>query len=433
MQGTRVTFEPETVLLGKLRIVRLIGRGAMGAVYEVEHLLTKHHRALKVLHRDLLGSGSAVARLIREAGVAGTLGSDRVVSTFDVGQLESGSPYVLMELLRGRTLADQLAAGPLSPSHAVHVAREIAAGMEQAHAHGIVHRDLKPANVFLAEDDAGQVHVKILDFGISKFTATDEGMQAALTVEGVVLGTPHYMSPEQAGAQADVDHRADVYALGVILYECLTGRRPYHADTFPALMAQIHLGDFTPLDTLPMGIDARLAAIVHRAIHPDRDVRIQTMAALSAELEPFDRFDPSETLLDASHGARATDPPTIAADHLVPPPVPARRPPPPPGPRFPGWALVGGGVAAGAGLLAIAWVSLEPSEPPARPAPTLAPALARVETDAASPPAPDAGSPTPVDGGPAEVDPEPPSPGGRRSFRHARQSGLRTDNPYGAP
>ncbi|MCA9582733.1 MAG: amino-acid N-acetyltransferase, partial [Myxococcales bacterium] len=181
-------------------------------------------------------------------------------------------------------LADQLAAGPLSPSHAVHVAREIAAGMEQAHAHGIVHRDLKPANVFLAEDDAGQVHVKILDFGISKFTATDEGMQAALTVEGVVLGTPHYMSPEQAGAQADVDHRADVYALGVILYECLTGRRPYHADTFPALMAQIHLGDFTPLDTLPMGIDARLAAIGQSSRFED-GLRITDAGALSCVKE----------------------------------------------------------------------------------------------------------------------------------------------------
>ncbi len=332
MKGTRITLEPGTVVIGKLRVLRVIGRGATGTVYEVEHLLTKHHRALKVLHRDLLASGTAVSRFLREAGVAGTLGSERVVQTFDVGQLEDGAPYVLMELLRGETLAERLRRGTLLPAEAVRIAREIAAGMGVAHDRGIVHRDLKPANVFLARAEDGEEHVKILDFGTSKFTNPAGGPQVALTAEGMVLGTPHYVSPEQAGGGRDLDHRADVYSLGVILYEAFAGRRPYEADSFVSLIAQIHRGDVAPLDTLAEGIDPGLAALVHRAIHLDRERRPSSMAAFAAELEPFAR---DASTPEASPGTGAAAPPE-------------RRP------RTLLWVAVGvalGGLAAGA----VAW------------------------------------------------------------------------------
>ena len=437
VQGTRTTFEPGTVLSGKLRVVRTVGTGAMGAVYEVEHLITKHHRALKVLHRDLIASGSAVARLIREAGVAGRLGTDRVVQTFDVGQLEDGAPYVLMELLRGKTLGDVLSNGALVPGFAVHVVREIAAGMAFAHDHGIVHRDLKPANVFLAENDVGDVQVKILDFGISKFTMTDESMAKGLTVEGVVVGTPYYMSPEQAGAESDVDHRTDIYALGVMLYECLTGALPYKADTFPALMAQIHMGKYVPIDTLPSGLDPNLAAIVHRAIHKERDGRFASMEELSAALEPYAKWSPDATLLDAPaiHARPRFEAPTIAADDLVPPPTPRVIPPPPPsrvGGRS-GLALAGG-VAVGLVAAGVAaYLAMQGVEPETSDAPTPPPLVVEAEVDAGAPVAllEDAGAP---DAGVAEAVAAPagePSGRRRRGFRHAREQGLRTDNPYG--
>ena len=213
------------VLLGKLEVVRRLGAGGMGAVYEVIHRLTHHHRALKVLHSELARDADVVARFLREASVAGTLQSPHVVETFDAGQLEDGSPYVLMELLEGSPLTDLIAGGAVTPARTVRIVLEACEGLQAAHTAGIVHRDIKPDNLFLTIGSGGAERIKLLDFGISKFARPAED-DVRLTQTGLVLGTPLYMSPEQASADADLDERTDIYSLGVILYELLSGGRP---------------------------------------------------------------------------------------------------------------------------------------------------------------------------------------------------------------
>jgi eukaryotic-like serine/threonine-protein kinase len=269
---------PGTLIGEKFRVVRMLGKGGMGVVYEVVHELTKHHRALKLLHGDVAADHpDLVRRFLREASVAGTLGDPRIVETFDAGKLPSGEPYLVMELLEGETLAARIEReGPQFPLRdAIAIAREVAGAMTSAHGKGITHRDLKPENVFLVKGA-----VKVLDFGISKF-APDPSSDAAATQEGVARGTPYYMAPEQLRAQKDLDGRVDVYAIGLLLYETITGRRPFDAPTMSALIVKISEGDAVPLTTFRSGVPAALASLVARAMHRDREQRVQTAAELS--------------------------------------------------------------------------------------------------------------------------------------------------------
>ncbi len=281
-------LQPGDVVAGKLEVIRKIAGGGMGAVYEVEHKLTKHRRALKILHKSQALNRRHVERLLREASVAGRLDTPHVVETVDAGMLEDGAPYVLMELLDGRALLELVEEeSPLSVARTVRIIRQVCRGMAKAHAAGIIHRDLKPENILIQEGPDGEEQIKIIDFGISHFRAQDEdGPATRLTTEGTIIGTPYYMSPEQASGK-DVDERSDVYALGVILYEALTGRLPFFAETTGALFIKIGTGEYLPLRHRRRDIDAELAAIVERAFHREREERFASVQELSDALAPY--------------------------------------------------------------------------------------------------------------------------------------------------
>jgi serine/threonine-protein kinase len=277
-----------TVLLGKLKVLRLLGQGGMGQVYEVEHLITRHRRALKIMHARYASSNETIARFIREAGVAGTLKTPHVVETYDAGQLEDGSPYVLMELLRGEPLADLLdTPGPVPTGRLVGIVCQMLEGLLVAHEAGIVHRDVKPDNVFIAKDERGTERVRLLDFGISKFTQGTQDYAGTLTSDGAMMGTPFYMSPEQASGARAVDERSDLYSVGVILYEGLAKKRPYDAVSLPALVIKIHSGDHVPLKEVAPDVQGPLADVVERAMHVNPKLRYESARDLLSALVPF--------------------------------------------------------------------------------------------------------------------------------------------------
>jgi serine/threonine-protein kinase len=286
MDSGATQISPGATLAGKLRVIRMIGSGGMGAVYEVEHELTKHRRALKLLHAEMARNPGVVTRFLREASAAGRIGSRHIVETFDAGQLETGEPYIVMEMLKGRPLDSVIEKmGRLDYAQAIEILKQACDGVQAAHDAGIVHRDLKPENLFLVESN--RIFVKILDFGISKFDPSrTEGMN--LTQEGTALGTPFYMSPEQVRGEATIDPRTDVYALGIVLYECLTGKKPFVADSLPHLAVLIHEGKYAPLKSIRSDAPIGLESVIARAMSVDRNHRYPTARALRQSLEEID-------------------------------------------------------------------------------------------------------------------------------------------------
>jgi eukaryotic-like serine/threonine-protein kinase len=277
---------PGTVLSGKFRVVTRLGEGGMGSVYEIEHELTKHRRALKLLHKSMAALPSVVERFLREASAAARVGNPHIVETFDAGVLETGEPYLVMEILRGEPLSARIAAGKMPLLEVVDLVGQAAAGVHAAHNAGIVHRDLKPDNLFITEGPDGRPFVKILDFGISKFDPQKIG-GLQLTQEGAALGTPYYMPPEQIRGEGSLDARADVYALGVILYECLAGVRPFEAETLAHLAVLIHTGQPLPIAQHRPDLPPGFAALVHGAMAADRGQRTQTAGDLRNMLENY--------------------------------------------------------------------------------------------------------------------------------------------------
>ncbi len=362
MRAPPPELPPGTLVGGKLRIVRTLGTGGMGAVYEVQHEITRHHRALKLLHASVrLEHPDLVRRFLREASVAGTLGDPHIVETYDAGDLDTGEPYLLMELLSGESLAARLRRAPLSIAEAVGVVRQICAAMDVAHARGIVHRDLKPDNVFLCAPstatptgEGGSPFVKVLDFGISRFADPEE--PSARTSEGLVLGTPHYMPPEQTRGVVDLDARADVYALGVIAYEAICGRRPFHATHVAELIVKIHHGGAAPLAEVRAGVPEPLSAAVARAMAVDRDDRFPNAAAFASALAPFvDHVDVSlDHTLPLSPTPAEIAPTEAALERgAAPPTAPSRVP----------WRwIAGAGVAIGLSA-AFMWKTQPPTSP----------------------------------------------------------------------
>ena len=412
-------YEPGTVLAGKYRVVRTIGRGGMGHVLEAEHVDLRTKVALKLLAEQYVERPHVVERFLREARACAILRSDHVCRVFDVGRFDDGQPYMVLELLEGFDLARMLrASGPFAAATAADYIAQACDAIGEAHAAGIVHRDLKPSNLFVTQRRDGSALVKVLDFGVAK--AQGEG-DFSLTATDNVVGSPNYMAPEQLRSAKAADARSDIWSLGVILHELVCGRPPFSGETLVDLAVRI--SSHPP--ELPTGVPPTYAAIVARCLQKDPALRFQTIGELVAALQPLARAstptlpplaipipptpEPPTTLRSASGAAEALPALRrrrllvigsvaaillgISAAFLVgsshdsvpasPPPSPSPSPPPPPPPP----------------------PSPSPSPPPSPPPPpSAAPAPAPVPVAAPAPaPAP---APVPVPA-PAPTHPKP--------------------------
>jgi len=277
------------VLAGKFRIERVLGVGGMGMVVSAMHLQLDERVAIKFLLPEALSNAEAVARFGREARAAVKIKSEHVARVIDVGALETGAPYMVMELLRGQDLSQLLQAqGPLPVALAAQYVLQACEALAEAHAIGIVHRDLKPANLFLTARADGSPCIKVLDFGISKLTSQPgSGSDMSMTRTHAVMGSPLYMSPEQMASAREVDARSDIWAVGTVLYELVTGRVPFEAESMPQLCALILQSEPAPPRSVRPDLPDGLEQIIWRCLRKDRNERYPNVAALAADLASF--------------------------------------------------------------------------------------------------------------------------------------------------
>jgi serine/threonine-protein kinase len=323
-----------TTVDGRYQVLDGIGEGGMGRVYRVLHAPLHRAFAMKVLRRDLASHADLAARFLHEARATAAIKHPNVVQITDFGHLPGGAPYFVMELLAGETLARAMGGRPLPIDRVVPVLRQIASALGAAHAAGVVHRDLKPDNVFLVGGDGapGRIdranagtppaqvwpidpELRVVDFGAAKILGSDR-----ITRAGVVFGTPHYMSPEQARGD-EVDRRADVYALGVIVYQMLTGRVPFEADTYLGVLSQHMFAEPKPpheVRSKAPGLE-RLEAIALRCLAKAPDDRFDSMEAILAALDGVE-------LRSAGAAARAALVSRVAASTSDPPERSSRQP-----------------------------------------------------------------------------------------------------------
>src|SRR5512140_2273213 len=271
--------QPGQIIDGKYRIVRLLGTGGMGAVFEGENVRIRRKVAIKMLHASVSSQPEVVARFEREAQAAALVGSEHICGVLDLGALPDHARYMVMEYLEGETLSSLIKrSGRLTPQQSIPILVQILEALGAAHAAGIIHRDLKPDNIFILPQRGGiQGFVKILDFGVSKFSQMG-GEQMNVTRAGAVVGTPYYMSPEQARGSSAIDQRTDIYAIGVLLYQATTGQVPYQAETFNELLFKIVLEVAPPPQTYVPDLDPDFAAIIQRAMAREPDQRFPACA-----------------------------------------------------------------------------------------------------------------------------------------------------------
>jgi serine/threonine-protein kinase len=278
------------IVNGKYRVLRLLGDGGMGSVYEAHHEVLGTRVALKLLHAELTRTGVA-KRFLQEARASARIKSPHVVGVSDADQTADGLAFIVLEYVEGRTLREMIDAlerehRRLAFDEALDFAMQMIEGVEAAHAAGIVHRDLKPDNVMVAQDKRGAPLLKLLDFGIAKVDETPESGQA-LTRPGALLGTPEYMAPEQVYSANSADVRSDVFSLGVILFEMLSGRRPVLSDDPQQIAVSYLTGAFTRLEEACPSVPPALAAAIHRALAAQPRDRFSSIAELRAAIEPF--------------------------------------------------------------------------------------------------------------------------------------------------
>lgn len=279
-----MTLQVGEIVDGKYAIVGLLGAGGMGTVYEAENVLIHRRVAIKVLSAEVAGEEQFARRFEREAQAAGRIGSDHIVEVLDLGTLPTGERFMVMEYLQGESLKDRMVrCGALPTDELVPIMLGLLTGLEDAHAAGIIHRDLKPDNIFLTSDREQADFVKIVDFGVSKFMHLGEDV----TATGTALGTPRYMAPEQAKGEKDIDYRADIYSVGVILFRALAGRPPFLADTYNELMFKVVLEDPPKLTEVVEDADPVLSGIADRAMRRDRDARYANAREMADELRTW--------------------------------------------------------------------------------------------------------------------------------------------------
>ncbi|MDB4994482.1 MAG: serine/threonine protein kinase [Myxococcaceae bacterium] len=299
------------LVAGRYKITRLIGVGGMGAVYEAEHSGIGKKVAIKFVDREHAGEATVASRFAREARAASAIESDHIVTVFDAGT-DDERPFIVMELLRGEDLGQRLRrVGKLELSEALRITAQVLRGLADAHEAGIVHRDLKPDNVFLVEKP-GDSFVKIVDFGISKIERLGSGTAPlALTGKGTILGTPFYMSPEQAQAFEDVDARTDLYSVGAMLFECLAARPPHVGETYEQIIVSICMTDAPDLRVIDKELPSAVARFVAKALARNRSARFgsarQMLVALMAQINAVPGA-PAEPMRASDPLAKSGDP-----------------------------------------------------------------------------------------------------------------------------
>ena len=362
-----------TTLSGRYLVTRKVGQGGMGAVYEATHTLIGKRVAVKVLLEKYARREALVQRLEQEAKLASSVGNEHIIDITDFGQTEDGRTFVVMEYLEGESLAECLARESRLPEQRIlRIAAQVAAALAAAHDKGVVHRDIKPENLFLLRRKE-QDFVKVLDFGISKSlrASSEEEEQPRLTQTGMVLGTPLYMSPEQSRGDEDLDHRVDIYALGVIMYEAAVGRVPFAGTNYLSVISQVLNEEPPPPRELRPELTEEFEAIVQRAMAKDRNERYAQARDLSADLS---------SLVDDP--TRSTERAKITGPRKKPLPVQPKS-----GLKILGWAAgVAVLIAAVVVIVTFAMGGSSKPEAPLVVKPVVVPAVA----DAAVAPAPDA-------------------------------------------
>ena len=321
------------VLDGRYRIDAVLGEGGMGIVYKAVHAALNKPLAIKVLRPEVSKNEQIVARFKQEAQSASQIGNQHIIDISDFGQLPEGSTYFVMEFLNGSSLTAALERERFTPARTIHIAKQLCAALGAAHEIGIVHRDMKPDNVQLVERGDDSDFVKVLDFGIAKVGGTT----SKLTQAGQVFGTPHYMSPEQCAGTA-VDHRTDIYAVGVILYEMATGKVPFDADHLMGILTKHLYENPIPPHELPPPVDVppALEAVILKCLAKKPELRYQNMGELLDDLEALEQgLTPKAVVAKVERTTLAGQGPTTGSDLGVPgrvtvglgqPAIPGRRP-----------------------------------------------------------------------------------------------------------
>ena len=288
--GEAPPFRDGEIIAGKYEVDRVLGQGGMGVVVAAHHIALQQKVAIKLMLPAAMAIPGAAQRFLREARSAVAIQSEHVARVLDVGTLDSGPPFMVMEYLTGSDLGEVLRrSGKLPVGVAIDYVLQACEAIAEAHSLGIVHRDLKPDNVFLTKRADGSALVKVLDFGLSKPTKDDGlgGATPSLTATNLVAGSPQYMSPEQVRGLKNADHRTDVWALGVILFELITGQRPFEADSVAGIFAKIAADAPTRPRVLRPDMPPPLEGLILRCLEKDVTRRVQDVAELAQGLSPF--------------------------------------------------------------------------------------------------------------------------------------------------